>query len=111
MADEDYSSIWEYAMDDDEVTTEQERTIKSIKLQMISDRIYEKPIYAANVSVSSGRTIDTFKALLLWKNSKVAMFTSHEDKLDELIASGLAWKFVYVDDIDDVSAFLKSIEV
>lgn len=111
MADEDYSSIWEYAMDDDEVTSEQERIIKAIKSQMLSNRIYEKPIYAASVSFSSGRTVDTFKSLLLWKNSKVAMFTSREDKLDELIANGLTWKCVYVDDIDDVSAFLRSIEV
>ena len=111
MVDEDYSSIWDYALDDDDVDASQEDIIRSIKSKLLEGRVYEKPFYSPNVSFAASHATKSFRALLLWKNSKVILFAADDDDLRSMIENGSEWKCLFVDDIDDVDAFLRSIEV
>lgn len=110
MADEDYESIWDYALEDDDVSTNQEEILRSIKQKMLTGGIFEKPIYAPTVTFLADREIGSFKALLLWKKKKVALFAAHDDALSIYMECGSEWNCLYIDDVTDIDKFLKSIE-
>ena len=76
-----------------------------------SESIFEKPIYSPSVTFTTNHSTDSHRALLLWKNSKVAIFAAHDDNLSALIANGSVWKCIYIDEITDVGQFLRAIEV
>ena len=111
MADEDYSAIWDYALDDDDVTSQQEQILCNIKENMLNGGVFEKPIYSPSVTFTTNHATDSYRALLLWKESKVAIFATHDDNLSASIANGSAWKCMYIDEITDISQFLRAIEV
>ena len=111
MADEDYGAIWDYALDDDDVNSQQEQILCNLKDQMLIGGVFEKPIYSPSVTFTTNHSTDSHRALLLWKNSKVAIFAAHDDNLSALIANGSVWKCMYIDEITDVGQFLRAIEV
>lgn len=111
MADEDYSAIWDYALDDDDVTSLQEQVLCNIKENMLNGGVFEKPIYSPSVTFTTSHESNSYRALLLWRESKVAIFATHDDNLSASIANGSAWKCMYIDEITDISQFLRAIEV
>ena len=111
MEDEEYSAIWDYALDDDDVTPDQERILDSIKEKMLIGGVFEKPIYSPNITFTTNHVANSYRALLLWKNSKVAIFSSYDENLSAMIANSPSWKCMYIDEITDVNLFLRAIEV
>ena len=111
MVDEEYSSIWDYALDDDDVTSNQENIICNIKTKLLIGGVYEKPIYAPNVTLATPQSTKSFRALMLWQNSKVVLFAADDDELRAMLANGSEWNCLFVEDISDVDAFLRLIEV
>lgn len=98
MIDTPYSEIWEHMLlwsdSDDE-----KKLLKMLSERSVDFDRYEKPVQDAAVTVSDGKGINEYSCDLVWKKSKVMLFTVDNHDGYEAIKSS-EWKCFWTEDLD-----------